>query len=57
MNPVMLKPSDHDFMMDKIGRREMLSYKEDIVDSEDEAHSDNEDEEEKTDKDDDPNNE
>lgn len=51
--PVMLKPSDHNFMMDKIGHREMLSYEEDTVDSDDEGHSDDDDEEEATDEDDD----
>ena len=49
----MLKPSDRNFMMDKIGHREMLSYEEDTVDSDDEGHSDDDDEEEATDEDDD----
>jgi len=53
LNPVMLKSSDHDFMMDEIGRREMLSHEEDIVDSEVEGHSGDDDDEEETDEEDD----
>jgi hypothetical protein len=53
LHPKKLKPSDHDFMMDKIEHREILSYEEGIVDSDDEGHSDNDDEEEASDEDDD----
>ena len=40
-------------MMDEIGRREMLSHEEDIVDSEVEGHSGDDDDEEETDEEDD----
>jgi hypothetical protein len=33
LHPRMLKQSDQDFMMDEVGCREMLSYEEDIIDS------------------------
>jgi hypothetical protein len=54
LHPEMLQSSDHDFMMEEIGRREMMSYDEDIVDSDDEGCSDdNDDEDEEDDEDDD----
>ena len=41
----MIWSSDHDFMMDEIGCREMLSYDKEVVDSDNEGHSEGEEDE------------
>ena len=47
LHPEMIQSSDHDFMVDEICCREMLSCEKDVIDSDDEGHSDdNEDEDE-----------
>jgi hypothetical protein len=43
LHPEMVQNQDHDFMMDKIGWREMLSYDEDIINIDDEGGSDDSD--------------
>ena len=43
LHPEMVQNQDHDFMMDEIGRREMLSYDEDIINSDDEVSGDDSD--------------
>ena len=45
LHPEMLRSSNHDFMMDEIGRREMLSYDKEVVDSDNEGHSKEEEDE------------
>jgi hypothetical protein len=58
LHPEMLQSSNHDFMMDNFGCREMMSYIEDIVDSDDGGCSDdNHDEDEEDNEDDDTNKE
>ncbi len=58
LHPEMLQSSNHDFMMEEIGCREMMSYNKDIINSDDEGCSDdNDDEDEEDNKDYDTNKE
>ena len=52
LHPEMVQSRDHDFMMDEISQREMLSYDKDIINSDDEGGSDNSDGEGEQDDDD-----